>query len=211
VQSPRFPHTLHGVQRPTATHCPPPDRQAGSEVFVAAFAEQHVPLVVEEEDKRSSGFHSTSIMRVHGTTQTWYHTRIMKIAYISVSYSNRKHLSQEIEVIKRTLTASDFQPFVFVDEYSFAAQKETEMMKQATNDISKSSVLVAEMTEKAVGVGLEVGYAAALGIPVLYLKREGAEYSKTVGGLSTAVISYADANDLATRMEHFLQSLINHA
>ena len=131
----------------------------------------------------------------------------MKKAYIGISFKNRKKLDREIEVLKNILQNHDIQPLVFVDEYIFDPEQEKEMMAQAAKDISESSLLIAELTEKAIGVGLEVGYAAALKIPVVYLKQKDAEYSKTVGGLSTEVISYKDVNDLEEKVSEYLQSM----
>ena len=131
----------------------------------------------------------------------------MKKAYIGISFKNRKKLEAEISTLKDVLQKHDIQPLVFVDQYIFDPDQEKEMMAQAAKDISESSLLIAELTEKAIGVGLEVGYAAALKIPVVYLKQKDAEYSKTVGGLSTKVISYKDANDLKKKVSEYLQSM----
>lgn len=130
----------------------------------------------------------------------------MKKAYIAISFKNRKKLPAEVDAIKETLQKNDLQPIVFVDDYIFSPEQEKEMMAQAAKDISSSSLLIAELSEKAIGVGLEVGYAAALNIPVLYVKNEEAEYSKTVGGLSSGNISYRDADDLAMQLDTFLKS-----
>lgn len=133
----------------------------------------------------------------------------MKKVYVSISFKNRKKLSEEINVIKEVLLKHNLQPLVFVDEYVFSPEQDKEMMAQATHDISVSSLLIAEMSEKAIGVGLEVGYAVALHIPILYIKNEEAEYSKTVGGVSAKVLSYKDAQDLATQLEVYIQSIPN--
>ncbi len=104
------------------------------------------------------------------------------------------------------LLEHDIESLVFVDEYVFSSDQEKEMVAQAAKDISESSLMIAELTERAIGVGLEVGYAAALKIPALYLKHESAEYSKTVGGLSDSVISYKDLDDLKTQVNNYLQN-----
>ncbi len=129
----------------------------------------------------------------------------MKKAYIGISFKKRKELSVEITTLREVLLEHNLKPLVFVDEYVFSSDQEKEMMAQAAKDISESSLMIAELTEKAIGVGLEVGYAAALKIPILYLKHESAEYSKTVGGLSDSVISYKDTNDLRTQLDNYLQ------
>jgi nucleoside 2-deoxyribosyltransferase len=128
----------------------------------------------------------------------------MKKVYIGISFKKSKELSEVLTTLKEVLLEYDMEPLVFVDEYVFSSGQEKEMMAQATKDISESSLMIAELTEKAIGVGLEVGYAAALKIPVLYLKHESAEYSKTVGGLSDSVISYKDSADLKSQLIKYL-------
>ncbi|OGY35171.1 MAG: hypothetical protein A3E36_00655 [Candidatus Andersenbacteria bacterium RIFCSPHIGHO2_12_FULL_45_11b] len=128
----------------------------------------------------------------------------MEKAYISISFKNRKKLDAEISALKEVLQKHNIRPQVFVDEYVFSPEQEKEMMEQATKDISESSLLIAELTEKAIGVGIEVGYAAALKIPVLYVKHKNAEYSKTIGGLSAKVISYENTEDLKKQLDQYL-------
>ena len=53
------------------------------------------------------------------------------------------------------------------------------MMDHAMRDIKNSKVLIAETTYKGIGIGIEVRYAKAKGIPVIYLRQKNAEHSTT--------------------------------
>lgn len=75
------------------------------------------------------------------------------------------------------------------------------MMKIAFSEIEKSDFLIVELTKKAIGVGVEVGYAKAKNKPIIYIKKTGSKHSTTVGGSSDFVIGYSDNYDLATKLE----------
>ncbi len=128
----------------------------------------------------------------------------MKKAYLGLSISNRTNLGQEIEVLKRCLAKHEIELCVFVDIYHFKAGQEHEMMAQAFREIDQSDFLIVELTKKAIGVGVEVGYAHAKGKPVIYLKRKGAKYSTTVGGCAKYMIDYEGEKHLGREMEKLM-------
>jgi nucleoside 2-deoxyribosyltransferase len=78
------------------------------------------------------------------------------------------------------------------------------MMQLALSEIAKSDLLIAEVSEKAIGVGIEVGFAAALGKPVIYLRKTDVEYSTTVGGLATETVVYDNLQDLDQKLAQAL-------
>lgn len=106
-------------------------------------------------------------------------------AYISVSFNNRKLVNNEIETIKDTLNVFNISSMVFVDHYKFDITQERQMMEQAMIDIDNCEILIAETTNKGIGIGVEVGYAKAKGKTVIYLRQQDAEHSTTVSGIVT--------------------------
>ena len=133
----------------------------------------------------------------------------MKQAYLSLSFQNRKNLQAEITSIQQALSASDIYLFIFVDNYHFTKDQETEMMQQAFADIDRSDFLIAEVSDKAIGVGIEIGYAAALNKPVIYLRNELAEHSTTAAGSSDHLIIYKTPDDLEQKLKLILRSVIS--
>ena len=85
----------------------------------------------------------------------------MQRAYLAISLKNRKHLNLPIQAIRETLSAAGISLFIFVDQYHFTAEQEKEMMQQAFKEIDAYDILIAELSEKAIGVGIEAGYAIA--------------------------------------------------
>lgn len=130
-------------------------------------------------------------------------------AYISISYSKRKAFDTVVQSINKTLNAHRIQSFVFVDHYSFSPSQEKEMMQTAMKDINSSQLLIAETSDKGIGIGIEVGYAKALHIPILYLRKITAEHSTTVSGISDYQIIYKDENDLAHQLDEIIRRIKN--
>jgi nucleoside 2-deoxyribosyltransferase len=128
----------------------------------------------------------------------------MKQAYLSIGYQNRQQLQQEVDTIKQVL--ADFQTgiFVFVDEYRFEVHEEKQMMQQAFREIDAADLLIAEVSEKGIGVGIEIGYAAAKGKPVIYLRNASSEHSTTAAGSASHVIIYKNTADLVEKLTAIL-------
>ncbi len=83
------------------------------------------------------------------------------------------------------------------------------MMQAACEAIRQVDLLVAEVSEKAIGVGIEVGYAAALGIPVIYLRKADSDYSTTVGGLAAYSLIYDRAEGISALLIPVLQQMVD--
>ena len=127
-------------------------------------------------------------------------------AYISISFSKRKELEKEVQAIKNALRKFEIQSFVFVDEYQFSANDEKQMMQKAIEDIEKSAILIAETSEKGIGIGIELGYAKAKRIPVIYVRNSQSEHSTTVSGIADFSIIYNDEKDLEEKLEEILKN-----
>ncbi len=131
----------------------------------------------------------------------------MKKAYLSVSYQNRQQLQPETETIRKVLATFQSTLFVFVDEYHFSAQEEKQMMQQAFREIETADLLIAEVSEKAIGVRIEIGYAVAMKKPIIYLRKANAEHSTTASGSADHIIIYINLSDLAVKLTEALTIL----
>jgi 2'-deoxynucleoside 5'-phosphate N-hydrolase len=126
-------------------------------------------------------------------------------AYISVSFSKRKSIDKEITAIVDTLNAFKISSFVFVDSYKFDLTQERAMMQQAMVDIDNCDILIAETSDKGIGIGIEVGYAKAKGKTVIYLRQKDTEHSTTVSGISDFQIVYVDTVDLKKQLADIIE------
>lgn len=131
----------------------------------------------------------------------------MRKGYLAISYSNRSLFDNEIESLKKLFKKNDIELLVFVDKYDFKSNQEKEMMKTAFNEIDNTDFLIAELTTKSIGVGIEIGYAFAKEMPIIYLRKKNAEYSTTASGSSTYIVEYENEIDLYESMERLLRQL----
>ena len=125
----------------------------------------------------------------------------MKKAYLAISYSNGKYFNNEINALKSFFKSKNIDLLVFVDKYNFKPNQEQEMMQTAFKEIDESDFLIAELTTKSIGVGIEMGYAFANNKPVFYLYKQDAEYSTTAAGTAKHIIKYIDEVDLIEKIE----------
>jgi 2'-deoxynucleoside 5'-phosphate N-hydrolase len=129
-------------------------------------------------------------------------------AYISVSFSKRKLIDEELSAIINTLHQHKIEPFIFVDNYEFELTQKREMMQQAMTDINNCDLLIAEVSNKGIGIGIEAGYAKAKNKPIIYIRKKEAEHSTTVSGISDVQIFYSDVNDLQKQLAGALKEII---
>jgi 2'-deoxynucleoside 5'-phosphate N-hydrolase len=132
----------------------------------------------------------------------------MTSAYVAIAVRSRETLSPIIEAIKQVLLYYEVEPIIFVDRYSFSSADHAAMMELALRTLDHTDFLIAEVSEQAIGVGIEVGYAAAKGKPVLYLRRANAEFATTVAGVATHSIAYSTEIELRTKLSHIIEQMI---
>ena len=113
-----------------------------------------------------------------------------------------------VRAIMDTLSAMNIEPFVFVDRYQFTISQEKEMMNLAFSCIDQSDFLIAETSEKAIGVGVEAGYAKAKQKPIIYMRSSGAEHSTTMAGASNYQVVYDNTGDLQIQLKDVLSKMI---
>jgi 2'-deoxynucleoside 5'-phosphate N-hydrolase len=128
-------------------------------------------------------------------------------AYISVSFNKRKLVDKELNAIIDTLKAFNIAAFIFVDKYQFDLSQEHKMMQQAMLDIDNCDLLIAETSDKGIGIGIEVGYAKAKEKPIIYVRQKDSEHSSTVSGISDFQIIYLDNNDLKRQLAYILTKI----
>lgn len=75
--------------------------------------------------------------------------------------------------------------------------------------INRAELVLIEMTEKGVGLGIEIGYAAALEKPVIILARNGTVLSKTAIGVAQKVVFYEQPEEFAGEISMIIHELIS--
>lgn len=129
----------------------------------------------------------------------------MKKGYFAISFADRKKFTDTIAYLTEELTKQNIELLVFVDKYNFKSHQEKEMMTTAFAEIDKSDFLIAELTNKSIGVGIEIGYAFATKKPIIYIRQKGATYSTTTAGCSDVILEYENKTDLTTQVAKSLK------
>ncbi len=130
----------------------------------------------------------------------------MKV-YLAIKYHADLANRARIEGITAVLEGLGYKTFcVTRDLEAWGAVSFTPdtLMARSFDAINQCDVMVVDLTEKGVGVGIEAGYAYARGMPIVTIAQAGANISTTLRGISTAVFSYTAYIDLT---EYFLLAL----
>lgn len=130
----------------------------------------------------------------------------MQVAYLAISLALRPQLEPVVKALQQVLAEEGIELFVFVDRYQFGPEQEKQMMQQAFLEIERCDLLMAECSEKAIGVGIEAGYAAGKGKTVWYLRSLNAPHSTTVSGMAHKSFFYRDTEDLINQIKKELHA-----
>lgn len=117
-------------------------------------------------------------------------------AFLSISYHEKDKLQKEIAVVETELKSHLFETLVFVKKYQFANNQTKEMMQLAFQELQTCDVFLAEISDKAMGVGIEAGLAYALNIPVIYFRKKHKPDSTTMNGIAMYEFEYESIEDL---------------
>ena len=120
-------------------------------------------------------------------------------AYLSIQNHSDKRTREVIEQISPVLTVCGFETVCMrrdIEQWGAVALSPREHMVATFDAIRSCQMLVIDVTEANVGVGIEAGYAYAHSVPVFTIAREGTEISTTLDGLSSGIGFYRDLQDL---------------
>lgn len=129
---------------------------------------------------------------------------MMKKVYFAISFSDKHKFAVEIEYLVEKAQAIGIEIYVFVDRHHFEPHQEKEMMQKAFEVIDSSDFLIAELSKKSIGVGIEVGYAYAHEKPIIYLRKKGSDYSTTTAGCARYIVEYQDKEDMVAQILRIL-------
>ena len=128
----------------------------------------------------------------------------MKI-FLSIKYHPDHRNRDLIELITQVLQPHRVTCIARdVEEWGKKKFGSRELMQKTFDEIDSSDIVVVELSEKGVGVGIEAGYARAKGKPIIAVARRGSEISETLKGISREVFIYQDTSVL----EKFFRTLI---
>ena len=119
-------------------------------------------------------------------------------AYLIIKFDtdrNRKRIGKVCDALEK----ARFSTTVMVRDYekwgkvTFSPKK---LMQLSFRIIRESDIVVAEFSEKGVGVGIEAGYAFSKGKPIIVVAKKGSDISATVKGIAKKVFIYNNPKSL---------------
>ena len=120
-------------------------------------------------------------------------------AYISIKYREDNGNRDCIEKISSALEQNGFETVCITRDIEKWGQIELspqELMQRTFTEIDSSHLIVVDLTEKGVGLGIEAGYAYAKGIPIAVIAKKGSDISATLQGISQKLFLYDEFEDL---------------
>jgi len=121
-------------------------------------------------------------------------------AYLGIKYYEDNRNRDEIDSLAAVLKNDGIETICIardVEKWGDVQLSSQELMKTTFEEIDKSDLVVLEMTEKGVGLGIEAGYAAAKGKPLVVLAKDEQKLSNTVRGIADIVIIYSQPEEIA--------------
>ena len=127
-------------------------------------------------------------------------------AYLAVKYHEDHYNRDRIEGICAVLEKLGCKTFCAtrdLEQWGTVALTPQELMIRSFEMIESCDIVVVDLTEKGVGVGIEAGYSCARGIPILTIAQTGSHISETLRGISSTVLTYEHFCDLEISLEGF--------
>jgi 2'-deoxynucleoside 5'-phosphate N-hydrolase len=121
-------------------------------------------------------------------------------AFLAIKFEQANN-TELIDNISQALENCGVETFCFVrdfEKYGNVALSPEDLMKKAFEYIKTSDILIVELSKKAVGIGIEAGYAYALGIPILTIAKKGSDISSTLEGISNSCFLYDNLDELVS-------------
>lgn len=130
-----------------------------------------------------------------------------KIFFISYSLKDKEEFRLLDQALKIFLKHKGMTAYAFVFDFKKKVDNRI-LMREALRRIDESDVLIAELSHKTIGIGLEVGYAKAKRKKIIYIHKIDSELSTTVDGIADLRIEYTDIKDLLVKLNDFLGNII---
>jgi hypothetical protein len=96
---------------------------------------------------------------------------------------------------------------VINSEHEFILPHETSDNPGNTYELLAScDLFIAEISDKSIGLGIELGWADRAGVPIFCLSKAGARYSPSIQTVCDRFGTYEDARSLIEQIRHAIDS-----
>jgi len=117
-------------------------------------------------------------------------------AYITCPVSHTQERLNLLPEVKTVVESKGIEPFVFI-----VGGEPDEIFKRDYNQLKTADIIIAEVSERSHGVGIEIGMSFCLGLRRILLIESGQTVTKLAQGMpDTVIIEYKDSNDLKDKL-----------
>ena len=88
-----------------------------------------------------------------------------------------------------------------IDNYEYGKMKASEFMKAIFEEIKKADECVFYYSSKSTGMGIETGYAKALGKKIIVLLPEKTSISEALEGISDKIVTFKKVEELKEKLK----------
>jgi len=120
-------------------------------------------------------------------------------AYLAIKYHADHNNRDRIESLSAVLEAHGIATICIardLEQWGTIHFSPDELMEKSFEAIDACDLLIVDLTEKGVGIGIEAGYAYAKCIPIITIAQAGSDISETLRGISSQIDSYQQYDDL---------------
>ena len=121
-------------------------------------------------------------------------------AYIAIKYYKDFRNRREVDKITEILEDKGYETICIIrDEEKDRGIKlhPKDLMELTFRRIDACELVIIDLSEKGVGLGIEAGYAHAKGKLIITIAKKGSDISDTLRGISEKVVIYDDIDSLA--------------
>lgn len=132
-------------------------------------------------------------------------------AYIAIKYHEDYRNKTTVAKISSILEGKGYDIFCMVGDIKTEELDSYDpkgLMELTFEKIDICDLIIIDLTEKGVGLGIEAGYAYAKGIPIITIAKNNSDISETLEGISEDVLFYKGIDDLETLLDKTLNRLL---
>jgi 2'-deoxynucleoside 5'-phosphate N-hydrolase len=120
--------------------------------------------------------------------------------FLSIKYHSDQTNQSLIEDLMAVLSRAGLVPTcvaVNIERWGDVKFTAEELMKRTFAEIDSCELFIVDLSEKGVGVGIEVGYAYCRCKPVWVIAHSGSDISPTLAGIANQVFFYSNPQELS--------------
>ncbi len=114
-----------------------------------------------------------------------YHSNLQNKKHIDFVLDTLESLGHKLSFIQRDL-----------EQWGKKQVSAQTLMQKTFEHINHSDLVLIDLSEKGVGLGIEAGYAHAKQKPIIVIAKKGSDLSATLKGISSSVHFYGTKKDL---------------